>query len=369
MTPKYDSEESQGTERIRRAHSDRKRKKQMLHRERYSATTPTSPSKGGAFEEISKVGIAAKILRTEGASFIAETKLGEEQRVRSIKSTVTSNPNSTLVAVGDDVIIEPGDADIGVIREVKPRRTKLSRRAHTRRTSFEQIIAANIDLVAIVTSAADPPFRTGIIDKYIVAALEGGLEILIILNKSDELEQNDRAAFIEYALEYYQVIGYPHLVTAATNNVGIAELRDAIANKTIVFAGKSGVGKSSLVNALVGEEITRTQGLMRHAKRGMHTTTNAWMIPLADHTYIVDTPGVKEFFHFELEPDQIRFLFTEFDHLRDKCQMTNCLHIHEPGCAVIEAVEEELIPEWRYNSYLAFWEEAERERKSRIGGM
>jgi ribosome biogenesis GTPase len=362
MTPKYSDEEYQSTERIRRSHSDRERKKDILHRERHRLKEPAA----ARTEDL----VAARILRTEGANFIAETTDGTELRARSIKSTATANQASTLVAVGDDVLIEQSSADIAVIREVKPRRTKLSRRAHTRRDSFEQIIAANVDLVGIVMSASEPPYRTGVIDKYIVAALEGGLGVLIILNKSDEIKDNDRAEFIEYSLEYYKAIGYPHLITSATTGDGVAELRDAVEGKTIVFAGKSGVGKSSLVNTLVGEEVARTQGLMRHAKRGMHTTTNASMIPLEHNTYIVDTPGVKEFFHFELEPDQIRFHFIEFEHLQPKCQMTNCLHIHEPGCAVIAAVEdEELIPEWRYNSYLAFWEEAERERKSRIGGM
>ena len=102
----------------------------------------------------------------------------------------------------------------------------------------------------------------------------------------------------------------------------------------------------------------------------MHTTTTISMIPLlANNSYIVDTPGIKEFFHFDLEPDQIRFQFVEFLKLQEECEMTNCLHIHEPGCAVAEAVDEEIIPEWRYNSYVAFWEEAERERKARIGGI
>ena len=358
----YEDDGFSGTERIRRSRNDRQRKKQIEHRERfapkeYDTTKPRDLKK-------------ARILRTEGAYLIAETESGELLRTRTVKSTVSGNVAASLVAVGDKVLIEQTDVDIPVIREVLPRISKLSRRAHTRRDQFEQVIAANIDIAAIVMSALEPPFRTGIIDRYILAALEGKLKAVIILNKSDQLEKDERAPFIEEALAYYKSIGYSHIKTSVVSEEGIAELKDLISAKTIVFAGKSGVGKSSLVNTLVGQEIARTQSLMKKGQRGMHTTTTASMISLPDHSgYIIDTPGIKEFFHFDLEPDQIRFHFVEFQPLQEHCDMTNCLHIHEPGCAVAEAVDEGIIPEWRYNSYLAFWEEAERERKARIGGI
>lgn len=359
--PELEEDERPGSQRIRRAHSDRERKKEMRHRERH-VIKEVAPASSEQFAH-------AKILRTEGAYFIAEREDGTQVRVRSIKGTVSGNPNASLVAVGDAVLIEDDGSDVLVIREVLPRRTKLSRRAHKRRDSFEQVIAANVDLVAVVSSASDPPFRPGIIDRYIVAALEGELGVLLVVNKADEMDP-ERGEFVEMCLEYYKILGYDHVLTSATTLDGVETLRAAISGKTVVFAGKSGVGKSSLVNALVGTEIARTRRLMKKAARGVHTTTNATMIPLPEeHTYIVDTPGVKEFFHFELEPDRIRFHFVEFAAFADKCKMTNCMHIHEPGCAVSEAVDEGLIPEWRMNSYAALWEDAERERKARVGGM
>jgi len=310
-------------------------------------------------------------MNSEGANFIVRDETGSEFRARSIKSTTSGNENATLVAVGDQVLLERSEQEISVIREVLPRKTKLSRKAHKRRDSFEQVIAANIDILAIVMSAGDPPFQNGILDKYIIAGHEGGLDILIVLNKLDELEDNLRKNFIDEALAYYQKIGYAVIRTSAITGNGVSELKQTFENKTAVFAGKSGVGKSSLVNKLIGKEMLRTQELTLKEQRGMHTTTNTVLIPLDEHgnSFICDTPGIREFFHFELDPDLIKFSFPDFLQLQEHCQMTNCMHIHEPGCAVMEAVDDGMIPEWRYNSYMGLWEEAERERKKKASGI
>jgi len=296
---------------------------------------------------------------------------GNAYRAKSVKSTKSGNDNASLVAVGDNVLIEPSEQDISVIREVLPRKTRLSRKAHKRRDNFEQVIAANIDILAVVMSAGDPPFQNGILDKYIIAGHEGGLEILIVLNKTDELEENPRRSFIEEALAYYQKIGYGVVRTSIITGVGIDDLKKIFEKKIAVFAGKSGVGKSSLVNSMLGKQVAHTRELTRREQRGVHTTTNATLLPIneEENSFIVDTPGIREFFHFDLDPDNIKFDFRDFLELQEECAMTNCMHIHEPGCAVMEAVEDGLIPEWRYNSYMGLWEEAERERKLRASGI
>jgi len=310
-------------------------------------------------------------MNSEGANFIVHDEIGNEYIARSVKNTKSGNENATLVAIGDQVLLEHSEQEISIIREVLPRKTKLSRKAHKRRDMFEQVIAANIDILAIVMSGGDPPFQNGILDKYIIAGHEGGLDILIVLNKTDELEDNERVNFIEEALVYYNKIGYAVIRTSVKTGDGIAELKQAFEHKTAVFAGKSGVGKSSLVNKLIGKEVLRTQELTRKEQRGMHTTTNAVLIPLDEqgNSFIADTPGIREFFHFDLDPDLIKFSFPDFLKLQQDCQMTNCMHIHEPGCAVMAAVDEGLIPEWRFNSYMGLWEEAERERKKKASGI
>ena len=349
---------------MRRSHENRARKKDVRHPERQqSKEVASSPSPAGL--------VSARVMNSEGANFIVRDESGAEYRARSVKNTKSGNENATLVAVGDEVLLELSEQEISVIREVLPRKTKLSRRAHKRRDSFEQVIAANIDILAIVMSGGDPPFQNGILDKYIIAGHEGGLDILIVLNKLDELEDNLRRNFIIEALAYYKKIGYDVICTSIITGDGIIELKKAFEDKTAVFAGKSGVGKSSLVNSLVGKEVLRTQELTRKEQRGMHTTTNTVLIPLDKHgnSFIADTPGIREFFHFELDPDLIKFDFADFLELQEHCSMTNCMHIHEPGCAVMEAVDDGRIPEWRYNSYMGLWEEAERERKKKASGI
>ncbi len=359
-----DHEDQLGSERIRRSNVDRTRKKDVRHRERHSVKEIASSAEEG-------IRLKARVVTSEGANFIVQDEGGVEYRARSVKSTKSGNDNASLVAVGDDVLIEPADGDISVIREVLLRRTKLSRKAHKRSDNFEQVIAANIDILAIVMSAGDPPFQNGILDKYIIAGHEGGLDILIVLNKADELEENPRRHFINEALEYYKKIGYQSIRTSAISGDGIDDLKKFFENKLAVFAGKSGVGKSSLVNSLLGRRVAHTKELSRKEQRGMHTTTNASLLPIggSSNGFIVDTPGIREFFHFDLDPDLIKFDFADFLELQEDCAMPNCMHIHEPGCAVIDEVEEGLIPEWRYNSYMGLWEEAERERKIRSNGI
>jgi ribosome biogenesis GTPase len=349
---------------MRRSHENRLRKTEVKHPERHKSKETASSSSTAGLPK-------ARVMNAEGANFIVRDENGEVFRARSVKSTKSGNENASLVAVGDEILLERSENDISVIREVLPRKTKLSRKAHKRRDSFEQVIAANIDILAVVMSAGDPPFQNGILDKYIIAGHEGGLEILIVLNKIDELEDNLRKRFIEEALAYYQKIGYATIRTSIKTGEGIAELKKIFENKTAVFGGKSGVGKSSLVNALLGEDIAKTQELTRREQRGMHTTTNTALIQLDEHghSFIADTPGIREFFHFELDPDLIKFHFPDFLELQHDCQMNNCMHIHEPGCAVTEAVDDGRIPEWRYNSYMGLWEEAERERKKKASGI
>jgi ribosome biogenesis GTPase / thiamine phosphate phosphatase len=305
---------------------------------------------------------------------------GSEIRARTYKGTRSANPNSTLVAIGDEVRLATPDetnnenaADL-LIEEVVPRRTKLSRRASGRRDAFEQVIVANVDILVIVVSVGKPKLRSGIIDRYIVAGVEGGLDIVIAINKIDDApaKEMDEASYFQ---DVYQEIGYPVHLLSAINGSGIAKLKEELAGKTSVFAGHSGVGKSSIINAILGREAAQTGKLQRKFKGGAHTTASSTLIEVpflfkegagGGFTFIADTPGVREFANFELDPQNLKFAFVEFLKFQERCAIPNCSHTHEPGCAVRQAVEDDLISIDRYSNYQKLFEEAKKEELTRL---
>jgi ribosome biogenesis GTPase / thiamine phosphate phosphatase len=244
---------------------------------------------------------------------------------------------------------------------VLPRRSKLSRKAAGRAASFEQTIVSNIDLLVIVATACEPPLRAGIIDRYIVAGLEGGLDIAIVINKLDIANEHEREEVL-YFRDVYQEIGYPVISVSAETGLGIEELKQTIAGRTSVFAGHSGVGKSSIVNRIFGREVGRTGVLSKKYRRGAHTTSGSVFLPVEGmkETYVVDTPGVREFANFELDAANLKYFFVEFLKYQERCALTNCSHIHEPGCAVREALENDTIAIERYTSYEKLFEEARK---------
>lgn len=339
-----------GSARIRRSHSDRQRKKTVKHREREVRDR---------IGEITNT-IEGRITSTEGASFVVHAADGIDYKARTVKSTVSGNPMSTLAAVGDRVSIELGEDEFAVIREVHPRKTKLSRKSHKRKAEFEQVIAANVDRLLITASVGEPPFYSHIVDRYMVAGLDGQLDVAIIVNKIDLLPGDKRADEIEEKLAYYESLGYKVFRTSTEAGIGLEELRTSLEGVTAVLAGRSGVGKSSLINALAGNNMLRTSDLTKKERRGKHTTTGGILLPLegVENAFLVDTPGVREFFNYDLDPENLKFRYIEFLRYQEHCKLTNCMHIHEPECAVAEAVDEGLIPEWRYTSYNVLYAEA-----------
>jgi ribosome biogenesis GTPase / thiamine phosphate phosphatase len=353
-------------EQIRGAHEDRDRTRRKLTKR------PESREEGiGAFlADESAALITARVIRSEGMFFMLRSHDGKEIRAKTYKGTRSANPSSTLAAVGDEVRVTNHESGY-LIEEVSLRRTKLSRRAAGRRSAFEQVIVANVDLLVIVASVSEPKLRSGIIDRYIVAAIEGGLDIAIAINKIDAAspEEMDEALYFR---DLYREIGYPVHLVSASKGTGIPELKEEIAGKTSVFAGHSGVGKSSLVNAILGREAAQTGVLQKKFRRGAHTTAASTLIEVPQLSteghpaYIADTPGVREFANFELRPADLKFAFVEFQKFQERCAITNCSHTHEPGCAVRQAVEEDKISIDRYTNYQKLLGEAQREENKRI---
>jgi ribosome biogenesis GTPase len=261
------------------------------------------------------------------------------------------------IAVGDRVgfVIEPqGTAKNkepeGVIESVEPRTGQLQRLAGRR----VQTIAANVDQAIIVSSAGQPQPKPHLIDRYIISAHAGQMKPVICMNKIDL----DIDGFAGEMLERYEALGYRALRVSATTSQGLDHLRDTLKNQTSVIAGQSGVGKSSLLNAIQPGLKLRIGGVHEQTEKGTHTTTTAVMLRLAMGGYVVDTPGIRSFDISIIPRDELEAYFVEFVPLVEKCRYPSCTHVYEVECAIKNAVERGEIHPDRYATYLALFEES-----------
>jgi ribosome biogenesis GTPase len=277
--------------------------------------------------------------------------------------------HKNLVTVGDFVLFEKISSNEGTIADVEPRYSILSRADNLSRRR-EQLIAANIDQVLITTSVLSPPLKPSLVDRYIIAAQKGKMTPIIVVNKIDLLErENDafvdqeRALYQEF-LHSYSLTGIPVISASVVTGTGLDELRSIMRDKASVFSGQSGVGKSSLINAIahlnleIGDVVEKTQ-------KGSHTTTQSKLLSLEFGGWCIDTPGIKSFGLWELDKDEIEQHFVEIEEEGHACYFPNCLHLHEEGCAVKKAVEQGKISFLRYESYLALMESADQKHLRR----
>ncbi len=275
------------------------------------------------------------------------------------ESVVKKAKGTNPIVVGDEVTLEVADEakKEGVIVELHPRRTKLSRRVSTGTKELEQVVAANVDNLVIVSSVADPPFRPGLIDRYLVAAAKGALQPIICVNKVDLEGIED----LRDILNMYRDLGYPVVLTSAKTGHGIEELREQLRDKTSVFAGHSGVGKSSLLRVLVPGIHVKVGEVNPRTGRGRHTTTAAELVRLPDGGYVIDTPGIRQFSLWDLTEEDVRRFFVEIARYGAGCRFADCSHTVEPECAVRAAMEDGRIHPRRYESFLRLLEEARGE--------
>lgn len=268
-------------------------------------------------------------------------------------ATGTTNP----VAVGDLVRLSFEKDETGVIEEILPRKTQFSRRAAGRRVGIEAVIAANVSRVWVVQSVALPDLNPGLVDRFLVTAARDEIPAGIIVNKIDLLDGLDADDEPVRALGWfgalYRGLGYPVIETSTLAEHGLDALREALRDEISVVSGPSGVGKSSLLNALAPDLGVRTGEISQSTGKGKHTTTNATLYPLPFGGYLVDTPGIREFGVTGLEPHDLGHYFVEFVPLLPGCRFPTCTHDHEPDCAVKAAVEEGEIEHSRYLSYLS----------------
>jgi ribosome biogenesis GTPase len=254
------------------------------------------------------------------------------------------------LAVGDRVTFDPAK---GVLVDVLPRRTQLARLRSFGRPR-PQVIAANVDRLAIVTSVASPPFRSGAVDRFLLAAHAGGLESMLVVNKLDLLGEH---AELDETIRAYEGI-VPLYPVSAVQGTGLAELRAALAQGVTVFAGHSGVGKSALLNALEPELRLETGEISAKWDRGRHTTSRAAYLRLANGAVVIDTPGVREIGTGPIDPDSLGAVYPDIALLAAGCRFRDCRHRAEPDCAVRRAVEEKRLRPARLASYHRLLDEA-----------
>ncbi len=265
------------------------------------------------------------------------------------------------MAVGDRVEIEELDDGSCRITRVLPRERVLSRRAMARRR--DQIMAANLDQLAIVVAATRPSPDLHMLDRLLAVAELNDLDPFIICNKTDLADS------LPPELDIYSGLGYDVLPTSIPASVGLSALRERLGGRTTVLAGASGVGKSSLLNALFPGLDLRVGDVGERKGRGRHTTTSAQLIPIDDETFIADTPGIQHFVPTGVGVDVLGGAFPDLRPFAGDCRFGDCRHRAEPGCAVLAALEDDLVDQRRYESYLALLEEAEvAEDAARTGG-
>ena len=305
------------------------------------------------------------VVRTDDGQLF-DCKVKGNFRLRGIRST---NP----VAVGDRVSITPGaDGQTALIDEIEDRKNYVIRKA-SNLSKQSHIIAANVDQAALIVTISHPETSTTFIDRFLASAEAYRIPVVLIFNKTDIYDEADNR-YLQAIISLYENIGYPCLRCSASTGDGIEAIYQAFAGKTTLLSGNSGVGKSTLLNRLIPEANVKTAEISSAHDTGMHTTTFSEMYSLPTtlnsqlstlNSYIIDTPGIKGFGTFDMERTEVSHYFREIFQIGQGCRFGDCTHTNEPGCAVLQAVEEHRIAQSRYTSYLSVLEDknAEKYRK------
>lgn len=300
---------------------------------------------------------------------MVDCKIKGNFRLKGIRST---NP----IAVGDRVTLSSSQSNISPQSNLSPLTPHPSplfiiaiedRRNYIIRKSINlskqsHIIAANVDQALLIVTVANPQTSTTFIDRFLASAEAYRVPVVLVFNKTDLLDE-DLLHYQEAMVNLYQTIGYDCRQISAASGLGVEELRPLLEDKITLLSGNSGVGKSTLINRLVPDANLRTGEISDAHNTGQHTTTFSEMIPLTSNPspltpeYLIDTPGIKGFGTFDMEPEELTSYFKEIFQFSKDCRFSNCTHTHEPGCAVLKALEDHYIAESRYQSYLSMLED------------
>jgi len=292
--------------------------------------------------------LTGRVVRVHGLVSVVQAEDGREVRcnVRRILKTIAIDGRN-VVAVGDRVWFRPVNNE-GMIENVEPRSGTITR-GYRRR---EHVIVSNVDRLLIVSALAEPGLKLPLIDRYLISAEKGGVRPVIVLNKADLVD----IAPYQWVIGLYTQLGYETIATSAADGRGLDRLREILSLGATAFSGQSGVGKSSLLNAIQPGLNLRVREVSDWTAKGKHTTTTAELIRLGSGGYVVDTPGLRQFELWDVEPGQIEAHFVEFRPYIPKCKFPDCSHIHESECAVRDAVHWGQIHSGRYESYIKLYE-------------
>lgn len=268
---------------------------------------------------------------------------------------ISGNKNTNPVVVGDYVVFNLEKDNTGYISKIEQRKNYIDRKS-TKLSKINHLIASNIDIAFLIITLKDPRTSLGFIDRFLIAAEGFRIPVCLVFNKMD-IYNREEIKVVNRLIEIYQKIGYECLQTSISNGMGMESLLAKIKGKVCLFSGHSGVGKSAIINYLYPHLNLKVGEISQYHSKGKHTTTFAQMFPLDNNSFLIDTPGIKEFGLIQYSKEEIRDYFPEIRQYNNKCKYNNCLHLHEPGCAVIKAVEEGKIPSSRYLNYLAILED------------
>ncbi len=299
------------------------------------------------------------VIKNTGSQYLVATDDGRLLDCRAkgtfrIRGIRTTNP----VAVGDRVTLREGADNATLITAIEPRRNYIIRRA-SNLSKEASIIAANVDQALLIVTLSHPTTSTTFIDRFLATAEAYAIPAILVINKTDLLTTDEDRELLDAVTYLYESIGYRVMHVCAKSGEGIDQIRVTLHGKVTLLSGNSGVGKSTLINDIIPGLGLRTAAISAIHDTGMHTTTYSEMFPLPDGGYIIDTPGVKGFGTIDFKREEVSHYFPEIFKASADCRYNNCTHTHEPGCAVRKALEDNLIAQSRYASYLSILDDTD----------